>query len=252
MIDLSYIPSIAGMEFSPYSFSALEKLDIGIFPNLIADFLPRVTSRRLTETCLVLKHTNAAEIIRLAMAVKMSYSHSLRDIKIIWEHRNRNMVISNFSPLHLCHLLETFFCNVDGLSVIISDEDVGTMARSWPALKSFQILQRLNLDNPPPRGTFRGLQSFAEHCPRLALLAIAVDASTTSTYMIPSDRPSSSLETLVLQDSICGSVEYMTDFFDQNFPRLRRFHETQWVRRGDTGSAKVQSKWYEVRGRWRR
>lgn len=96
-----------------------------------------------------------------------------------------NSTWEDFVPLLVCSQLRIFKLEGRALSLVIGNEELQTMAKSWPQLEVLTIddFSRKHLaratgpdGDEPPRTTLHGLVCLAVHCPDLRKLRLSIDA----------------------------------------------------------------------------
>ncbi|KAJ7630226.1 hypothetical protein FB45DRAFT_747513 [Roridomyces roridus] len=133
--------------------------------------------------------------------------------------------------------LRHLFCfknltNVSINTAVGFDLDDGTvvdMARSWPRIRQLTLEKRLGISRP--RITLRCLEAFAEYCPSLSFLSIALDAT-----VIPESQGDFYLERLAnlqVSASPISNADPVAQFIARICPRLMHlsvpiFAEVEW------------------------
>ncbi|KAJ7171369.1 hypothetical protein C8R46DRAFT_1088249 [Mycena filopes] len=106
----------------------------------------------------------------------------------------------------------------------VDDATAAQMARSWPAATSISFTST-DFVHIPSRATLAGLLPFAEHCPRLTALILALDAS-----VVPKQNPShrvdrrlvhKKLTTLGVESAPINKPLDVAGFLSSAFPNLR-------------------------------
>lgn len=111
-----------------------------------------------------------------ASTLGSSQPASLRFLDIEWLDGARGFDLSLFVPLSSYIHLEEVTIVVRGGVIGASDDSIDVMVASWRALQRFIIQHVASAGGSKPSVSLGSLQSFAEHCPKLMELTIAVDA----------------------------------------------------------------------------
>ncbi|KII95724.1 hypothetical protein PLICRDRAFT_170336 [Plicaturopsis crispa FD-325 SS-3] len=227
----------------------------------ICDSLLRTMDIPVLDTIHILLRTDANTSHEPTSRSVLAYlgSHSaLRSVilEVAWETdedcRDPNNVLcrTTLQPLFACrHLVKFEWACTDGFD--LDDEDVATMAASWPSL------QWLELSTHPgwsvrSRITFRGLAAMLQRCPDLEHLSIVVDATQVDVpaqLMAPMNR---ALERIYLGNSPIADAEAVATVLSRVMPRLSKVRNS-WaldVFADDPGSevlaAEYDARWGEV------
>ncbi|KAF8349641.1 hypothetical protein F5887DRAFT_1235759 [Amanita rubescens] len=142
----------------------------------------------------------------------------------LWIAADRDRITWTFqtiSPLlHFRNISEfkhSRFCILD-----LEDNDVASIARAWPRLKSFIIHSAHAVRS---RLTLHALLPLAKHCPKLEILAMAINATRIGTYREKPGRGFCGMrlrELLVFNSPIWDSeLPHFAAFISDIFPNVR-------------------------------
>ncbi|KAL1674941.1 hypothetical protein EV122DRAFT_281580 [Schizophyllum commune] len=106
----------------------------------------------------------------------------------------------------------------------LKDDDIASLARSWPRLRQLTLRHSSGRSNEIPTCTLDSILAFAQHCPDLETLVMAVDATAVimpNRADIVFRRAHTSLRTFeVLHSPIVAPVE-VASFLTRFFPTLK-------------------------------
>ncbi|KAF8217070.1 hypothetical protein K438DRAFT_1798253 [Mycena galopus ATCC 62051] len=125
------------------------------------------------------------------------------------------------------------FVNLTNLSITslvgfdLDNEAMADLARAWPRIVTLTLA--ILFHGPTPRATLSCLHSFAQHCPRLRSLTIALNALVVPT---PEADPSTrfvqhTLKTLDVEHSPTGKPFYTARFLSGVFPKLTKIETSR-------------------------
>jgi hypothetical protein len=144
------------------------------------------------------------------------------------ELRSTTFDISTLSNLYTYRQLEIAQIEALKRSVKVSNHDIEAMAKAWCNLRILEIHQSRF---PATIGLY-ALHALAKHCPHLGQLTLAVDSAVSAPFLHP-NAPGTcrcafggghGSRVLDLQESERGpNVDFIADFLDHTFPRLREF-----------------------------
>ncbi|KAJ7458606.1 hypothetical protein FB451DRAFT_1142284 [Mycena latifolia] len=138
-----------------------------------------------------------------------------------WPEPDTEFVSSGTIQLLLCFVNLTDVHIKSPAGFDLDDGTVCDMARSWPRLERLRFT---SFDTPERfSGTLRGLQSFAQYCPRLELIELAFDASEVPSPEDPPPTwsPQQSLHTLHAPMCPLTAPAAVARFLAALFPNLR-------------------------------
>lgn len=146
-----------------------------------------------------------------------SHAHQLRTLTL--EFTTSDVFpISSLAPLYKCRLLE----DVCLRGIDLDDRAIEVITQAWPNLREFTLGERRPAQ---PMCTLYSLHHFAEHCPNLSTLRIAVNAVKVACDP-PNDaaHPPSQLLELDVMHSPCGvQTDRIAKYLYDLFPTLKEF-----------------------------
>jgi hypothetical protein len=209
--------------------------------------------RNFSLACPEIRETT--QFLRLCSAILLkTFDLSLQDFPTAHEtHVLFTAIATGFSPATLTFLfieneyepweeldLTTYqiprrslqlLCHFDNLAVLVimsllgftaADADVSDLACAWPRIVTLRLSARTHTYQP--RTTLACLRSFAQHCPRLCNLHLALDGTTVPppvTNSQPGTLPHHSLENLHVKHSPIASRIAVAWFLSCVFPDVR-------------------------------
>ncbi|KAJ6474276.1 hypothetical protein C8R45DRAFT_1103248 [Mycena sanguinolenta] len=142
-----------------------------------------------------------------------------RPDRISGPNASRYAINSDLLPILFCFGNITILSITSPVTFDISDSILTDAARAWPRLEEIELMVH---DHPlKSRFTLLSLYSFAEHCPRLRSIQIALDATTTMTSRQP---PASlhRLRALCVGHSAISKPTPVARILSGIFPNLRK------------------------------
>lgn len=144
-------------------------------------------------------------------------------------------IISPSSLRPLFALQKLTDLDFDGFPLFsISDNDVATMALSWPNISNLKIPNTIEGASVP---TFVGLRHLSSGCPNLQTLEMSVDTVAPLSRISKKSFSTHKLKEFHPQLSVIGDTTIAARYLDQIFPNLRKIHPT---------SGKYGKDWKEV------
>ncbi|KAJ7502553.1 hypothetical protein B0H11DRAFT_1989089 [Mycena galericulata] len=198
---------------------ALGKIQLGIeSPTVTEDWqtlntaLARISSETLT---------------KISLKERFSYEHDIPDAL------ERMLTIDCLRPLlSFVNLSEVTV--VAGHGIDVDDVFVKEMARAWPQLQKLDLSPGCQSARYIPQITLNGLIPLAQHCPRLASLALVIDATDVDPFT--KEKPGGGLTNRSLVDlnvveSPLTSPSAVASFLSAIFPNLQRVSTRDEMRR---------------------
>jgi hypothetical protein len=134
----------------------------------------------------------------------------------------------------------------------LHDDDIFDLAMSWPRLESLS----LGGNHAPSRVTLRALYAFAQHCPALSYLEIALDATIPAGLESDGSEERTRQTNLTKIDLGYSSIAAATPvaaFLSATFPKLTRiFRAINYQAEPESEEAAYGDRWEEVEKRLRK
>ncbi|KAJ7633444.1 hypothetical protein DFH06DRAFT_1479675 [Mycena polygramma] len=160
-------------------------------PGHIIKFLDAIDPDALEKFDLEIESPTTTEIWQTSGVVEGAYDHEIPD--------KLELMLSTESiqPLLACaNLAEVTLLAGHGINV--DDALLKQMAQAWPRLEKLDLAPGCQSARYVPQITLRGLIPLAEHCPRLASLALVLDTTLADPY--PSEKPGGGISNSALRD----------------------------------------------------
>ncbi|KAJ7717022.1 hypothetical protein B0H16DRAFT_1612348 [Mycena metata] len=233
-LDLKILPR--GLQRSSVqgtnAFSALRTLSFeesDIRP--VTDFLRLCTAVPLKEfDSDSYEFATAADMHALFIAIAAGFSHASLEQLVLnndCEEFEGADPTDHLIPHHsllplLCFTNLTMLCITSPMGFDLDDGAVSDFARALPHVMTFSLTARF--PTQIPRTTLACLHSFAQYCPRLVGLTIALDATTVPTIDLNQSQAGGvlhpALRRLYVQHSPVGRAMSVARFISFVFPRL--------------------------------
>ncbi|KAJ7630280.1 hypothetical protein FB45DRAFT_1150273 [Roridomyces roridus] len=203
-------------------FQFLQTLHFHSDIHSVSQFLERGRRIPLVEfKCESSTSAMADEVDRLFSAVSGAISHpTLEQFSL-----DNGYISDELTDLIRSSSIRSLFCfvNLTFLSILSTtgidwdDATVTDMARSWPRIKSLELLAFRG--TAAPRATLRSLEAFAQYCPDLTALGIAFDAISVPT-LSASNFSLPALTWLDVEASPVSEPHAVAMFLEAILPRL--------------------------------